>query len=122
MGSLPLIDKKERNFYDTGGVEMLTVIKGKNSSKKKNSEKATSKVSNFKEGQEGHYSMDEIWKDIDLLDEDTIKPVFDPYSEIAPSLTWDNSLITSWTMGSQEVFSIDSFPLTSQQFSSGLTD
>nr|GEX89792.1 transcription factor MYB59-like [Tanacetum cinerariifolium] len=123
MGSMPLVEKKERNFYDTGGVEMLTVMKGKNSSNKKNSEKATSKVSNFKEEQEGHYSMDEIWNDIELLDEDTIKPVFDPYSEIAPSLTWDNSLITSWTMGSQEEFSIDSFTLTTdQQFSSGLID
>ncbi|KAJ9548199.1 hypothetical protein OSB04_020742 [Centaurea solstitialis] len=124
VDSMPMIETKERSFYDTGGVEMLTIMKGKNNNNNSNFKKTTTttRVSESTEGQEGYYSMDEIWKDIDLLDDDSIKPVFDPYSELtASSLTWDY-YSTSWAMDGQEEFGKSTFSLTSKDFSSRLID
>ncbi|KVI11979.1 hypothetical protein Ccrd_009594 [Cynara cardunculus var. scolymus] len=118
---MPMIETKERSFYDTGGVEMFTIMKGKNNSNNNSFKTPTTRFSESTDGQEGHYSMDEIWKDIDLLD-DSIKPVFDPYSELTASLTWDSCLSTSWTMDGQEEFGKSMFSLTSKEFSSRLTD
>lgn len=123
VDSMPLIETKERSFYDTGGVDMFTIMKGKNNNNNNNFKTATTMVSESTEGQEEYYSMDEIWKDIDLLDYDSIKPpVFYPYSELIASLTWDYCLSTSWTMDGQEEFGKNTFSLTSKEFSSRLTD
>ncbi|KAK9055393.1 hypothetical protein SSX86_026476 [Deinandra increscens subsp. villosa] len=121
--SMPMIETKERSFYDTGGVEKITIMKGKNNSSFKSG--ATRVISDAsEEGQDGNYWMDDIWKDLDSLEDDhRIKPFFDPYSEIAPSLTWDSCLSTSWTMDGQEEFADqNTFHLTSQQFSSEVND
>ncbi|XP_076932605.1 transcription factor MYB59-like [Bidens hawaiensis] len=123
VASIPLIETKERSFYDTGGVQKITVMKGKNNN---NFKSGATSVSDSSKGQEGCNNwMDEIWKDLELLEDDSIKikPFFDPYSEIAPSLTtWDSCLSTSWTMDGQEEFAKNTFDLTSQQFSSELID
>lgn len=123
IDSMPMIETKERSFYDTGGVEMFNAMKGKNKSNNNNNKfKSVATRGDSTEVKEGCQSMDEIWKDIDLLGDDSIKPVFDPYSEIAPSLTWDYFSSTSWMFNGQEEFGKDMISLTSQQFSSGLTD
>lgn len=121
VDSMPMIETKERSFYDTGGVEMFTITKGKNNNNNNSFKTATSRVSESTDGQEGYYSMDDIWKDIDLLD-DSIKPVFDPYSELTASLTWDSCLSTSWAMDGQEEFGKSVLSLTNKEFSSRLTD
>nr|XP_043620529.1 transcription factor MYB48-like [Erigeron canadensis] len=125
IDSMPMIETKERSFYDTGGVKMAPVMKGKSNYKNDNRKTDTnSRASNCSSDiQEGCYSMDEIWKDIGSLedDDDSIKPVFDPYTEIAPSLTtWDNYVSSSWMMSGQDELSMTTFPITSQQFSSRL--
>ncbi|CAH1432413.1 unnamed protein product [Lactuca virosa] len=128
IDSMPMIETKERSFYDTGGVEMFSVMKGKNKNNNNSFKKAATRVSDSSDGHEGYCSMDDIWKDIDLdllEDDHSIKPVFDPYSEIAvPSLTWEYNYCssTSWTFNGQEEFGKDMISLTSQQFSAGLTD
>ncbi|KAI3801452.1 hypothetical protein L1987_29557 [Smallanthus sonchifolius] len=106
--SMPMIETKERSFYDTGGVERSFY-----------DHSGATRVS---ESSEEHEGMNEIWKDLDLLEVDSMKPFFDPYSEIAPSLSWDSCLSTSWTMDGQEEFTKNTFHLTSQQFSSGFID
>ncbi|KAI3772399.1 hypothetical protein L6452_03584 [Arctium lappa] len=122
VDSMPMIETKERSFYDTGGVEMFTIMKGKNNNNNNNFKTSTNSVSESTEGQEGYYSMDEIWKDIDLLDDNSIKPVFDPYSGLTASLTWDYCLSTSWATDGHEEFGKNTFSLTSKEFSSRLTD
>ncbi|KAD3068261.1 hypothetical protein E3N88_36141 [Mikania micrantha] len=114
LTSMPMIETKERSFYDTGGVEKRTIMKGKTNNNLKNG--ITTRVSNSSDGEEGCYScLDEIWKDLDSLEsENYIKPFFDPYSEIAPSLTWDSCLSTSWTMDGQEDFTENTFHLSSK--------
>ncbi|KAI3782367.1 hypothetical protein L2E82_12412 [Cichorium intybus] len=120
IDSMPKIETKERSFYDTGGVDMFSVIKAKNNNNNKDFKNSSARVSDTSEGLDG---MDDIWKDIDnLLEDDSIKPVFDPYSEIAPSLAWDYCSSTSWMLNGQEEFGKDMLSLTSQQFSSRLTD
>ncbi|MFS7934662.1 putative transcription factor MYB-HB-like family [Helianthus anomalus] len=117
VASMPMIETKERSFYDTGGVDQkITNMKGKNNN---NFKSGTTRVS---DSSDGYYWMDDIWNDLGLLEDDNIKPFFDPYSEIAPSLTWDNCLSTSWTMDDQEEFAENNFHLTSQHFSSELVD
>lgn len=108
VDSMPMTETKERSFYDTGGIEMVPIARAKNNNT----------VMKYTEEQEGIYSMDEIWKDIDLLENDGMKPVFDPYSVVMPSPIWDHSLINNfWTMdGGQEEFSTYlAFPATSEQ-------
>ncbi|KAF5804468.1 putative transcription factor MYB-HB-like family [Helianthus annuus] len=117
VASMPVIETKERSFYDTGGVDQkLTNMKGKNNNHFKS---GTTRVS---DSSDGYYWMDDIWNDLGLLEDDNMKPFFDPYSEIAPSLTWDSCLSTSWTMDGQEEFAENNFHLTSQHFSSELVD
>lgn len=117
--SMPMIEIKERSFYDTGGIEKISVMKGKSNTNMKN---GTIRVSDSREEQKGYYGMDEIWKDLDLLEDNSVKPFFDPYSEIAPSLTWGSCLGTLWTLDAHDVFAENTFPLTSQHFSSELVD
>ncbi|KAI3667638.1 hypothetical protein L6452_42707 [Arctium lappa] len=112
VDSMPMTETKERSFYDTGGIEMVPIARAKNNNT------VTKYTKEDSEEQEGIYSMDEIWKDIDLLENDGMKPVFDPYSEVMSSQIWDYSLINNfWTMdGGQEEFSTDmAFPATSEQ-------
>ncbi|XP_076958680.1 transcription factor MYB59-like [Bidens hawaiensis] len=117
VGSMPMTETKERSFYDTGGVEMFNVTNRKNNNKTS----ATTRISHSSEEQEGYYSTDDIWKDIDLSDENSIKPFLDPYSE-RPPLTWDICMSTSWMTDGQEEFTKNTFHLATQQFSSGVAD
>lgn len=92
---------KERSFYDTGGLE--TITKNKSNSSSTMISNSTS-VNDTSEGQEGYSSMDEIWKDIDLLEDEGIGSVSDIYSEIAPnSPIWDYSLNALWIDGQEEI-------------------
>lgn len=74
--SPPISRVEEVRFHDTGG---------------KKGEK-------LEENDKGYYSMDQIWKDIDLFDDDTIKPVFDGYMEEVASPTWDCYSDSLWRM------------------------
>lgn len=109
VDSMPMTETKERSFYDTGGLEMVTAKGLSNDYKMKYT--ATS-VNSTSEGQDGYNSMDEIWKDMDLLeDDDGISGVFGRYSEIAPSPIWDFSYNALWmTDGQEEIGSNMFFP------------
>ncbi|KAI3819748.1 hypothetical protein L1987_13596 [Smallanthus sonchifolius] len=90
VDSMPMTETKERSYYDTGGLEMMM---------KSN---ATS-INSSSEGQDGYNSMDEVWKDITLLDDgddDGITSVFGTHSEMAPSSIWD--YYTLWMIDGQE--------------------
>lgn len=110
VNSMPMEETKERSFYDTGGIEMVScaISKSNNTTIKHN------KVND--EEQERIYSMDEIWKDIELLENEGIKPVFDPYSNGVTPQIWDYSLNSFWMMdGGQQEFSTNMFfPATSE--------
>ncbi|KAI3489959.1 hypothetical protein L1887_45874 [Cichorium endivia] len=110
VDSMPMTETKERSFYDSGGIEMVPVPRGKNNTTLMKHTKDTS------EEQERIYSIDEIWKDIDLLENDGFIPVFDPYSDVSPSQIWDYSLNNFWMMGGdQQEFGTDMFfPATSE--------
>nr|XP_043635873.1 transcription factor MYB59-like isoform X2 [Erigeron canadensis] len=96
--SMPMMETNERSFYDTGGLEMVARTNGKNNTSPMKST-ATS-INDTSEGiQDGYNSMDEIWKDIDLLEDDGIGHVFGTCYEISPSPIWDYSL---WMIDSQE--------------------
>ncbi|KAK4709608.1 hypothetical protein R3W88_030533 [Solanum pinnatisectum] len=76
-------EENERNFYDTGGLKLLQVEGEKKSSDQEQDGKSM-KV----------YSMDEIWKDIELLeekDEKMNKPIMGSISPL-----WDYSLDSLW--------------------------
>ncbi|XP_055835914.1 transcription factor MYB48 isoform X2 [Solanum dulcamara] len=75
--------ENERNFYDTGGLELLQVEEEKKSNDQEQDGKSM-KV----------YSMDEVWKDIELLEEneETVnKPIMGSISPL-----WDYSLDSLW--------------------------
>ncbi|KAB1226039.1 Transcription factor MYB48 [Morella rubra] len=86
----------EESFYDTGGPDIIA------SAQKHVEEKNT--------GAENGYSMDDIWKDIALLEENSIKPVYDTYSEegngfSCPPLAsppWEFCLDSLWNMDKEE--------------------
>ncbi|XP_076913249.1 transcription factor MYB59-like [Bidens hawaiensis] len=101
VDSMPMSETKERSFYDTGGLEMVTMTNCK--SNNYNMKSTATSVNNAIEGQEGYDSMDEIWKDIALLDDDYDKrSAFGAYSEIVPFSIWDYSLNTLWMIDGQE--------------------
>lgn len=78
---------------------MVPASRGKNTNTSMKHNKDTS------EEQEKIYSMDEIWKDIDLLENDDLKPSFDHYSDVTPSRIWDYSVNSFWMMdGGQQEF------------------
>ncbi|KAL8232502.1 hypothetical protein R6Q57_002280 [Mikania cordata] len=86
----------------TETIETVSFINDKNNNNnKKNS--ATSLYSAI-EGQDAYDSMDDIWKDIALLDDDDdgVTSVFGTYSEITPSSIWDYPLNTSWTIDGED--------------------
>ncbi|KAI3811613.1 hypothetical protein L1987_21339 [Smallanthus sonchifolius] len=103
-------ETKERSFYDTGGIEMVPVCGGKNNNIAMKHNIVTS------EEQEGIYSMDDIWKDLDILENDGVKHVFDTSSVVTPQI-WDYSLNNFWMMdGGQHEFSTSMcFPATCEQ-------
>lgn len=72
-------EEHERNFYDTGGLELLQV-----EGEKKSSDQESMKV----------YSMDEIWKDIELLEENEDKMNKPIMGSISP--LWDYSIDSLW--------------------------
>ncbi|XP_071741784.1 transcription factor MYB48-like isoform X2 [Rutidosis leptorrhynchoides] len=87
--SVPLTETKDRSFYDTGGLE--TIKKSKHNTSMTISS-ATS-VNDTSDVQDGYSSMDDIWKDIDFLED----------MEIAHSSPiWDYTLNTSWIVEGQE--------------------
>ncbi|XP_027087724.2 transcription factor MYB48-like [Coffea arabica] len=108
MESGPITETKERSFYDTGGLEMLTA-KGNKTGQAE--EERLQKV----------YSMDEIWKDIEFSDSDAIQPVYDGYgeggcnfsSQTMASPVWDYCPVSLWMMDEDES---KMFPPISDQF------
>ncbi|KAI7754649.1 hypothetical protein M8C21_030928 [Ambrosia artemisiifolia] len=114
VDSMPMTETKERSFYDTGGIEMVTITKGKSNNKE--TKCTATSVNSTCEGQEGYNSMDEIWQDMDLLEDDGIKHVFGTYSEIAPPPIWDYSLHTLWMFDGEEEIGSNMF-LSRQQAS-----
>lgn len=86
---------EERYFYDTGGLDK-SAAKGK-------------KIEVQQESENG-YSIDEIWNDIVLSDDDTLKPVCKDYSEevydfSCPNIAspiWDYSPDSLWLMDQEE--------------------
>ncbi|KAI3732836.1 hypothetical protein L1987_64045 [Smallanthus sonchifolius] len=81
VDSMPMTETKERSFYDTGGLEMMMMS-------------TPTSVNSTSEGQDVCNSIDELWKDITLLDgdDDGITSVFGTHSEIAPCSIWDYTL------------------------------
>lgn len=78
-------DAGKASFYDTGGLDHVTTPEGKK----------------IEVEEEKGYSMDDIWKDIDLSEENTIKPVSNGYSNfsypsIVASPSWEYSLDSVW--------------------------
>ncbi|KAG7534866.1 Myb-like domain [Arabidopsis thaliana x Arabidopsis arenosa] len=80
------------------------------------------------ECEDGYYSMDDIWREIDQSGANVIKPVKDIYySEQScylnfpplASPTWESSLESIWNMDADESkmssFDIDQFPLSFEQ-------
>ena len=65
----------------------------------KNNVKTSTTVNSSQE----EISMDEIWKEITLLEEDgdVIKPVYDPYNDLSPPI-WEYSPDTLWMMMSND--------------------
>ncbi|TMW97254.1 hypothetical protein EJD97_005886 [Solanum chilense] len=76
-------EENERNFYDTGGLKLLQAEGEKKSSDQEQDGKSM-KV----------YSMDEIWKDIELLEENEEKMNKPIMGSISP--LWDYSLDSLW--------------------------
>nr|AMQ09367.1 MYB transcription factor 59 [Chrysanthemum x morifolium] len=107
IDSMPMTETEETSFYDTGGLEMITIKKNKKNNVIMKST-ATS-ISDSSELQDGYNSMDEIWKDIDLLEDDGIRHFLGTYSEISPSSAWDYSLNTSWMIDGQDELGSDMY-------------
>ncbi|XP_071687543.1 transcription factor MYB48-like [Rutidosis leptorrhynchoides] len=92
VDSMPMDETKERSFYDTGGIEMVLC----GISRSNNNRNTMMKHDKFNnEELEGIYSMDEIWKEIDMLENEGLKPVFDSYSNGVTTQIWDYSFSTS---------------------------
>ncbi|KAL3518256.1 hypothetical protein ACH5RR_020845 [Cinchona calisaya] len=107
--SVPISETKERSFYDTGGLGMLTAARGNKTSQEE--EAMSQKV----------YSMDEIWKDIEFSEDDVIQPIYDGYgeggcnfsSQTMASPVWDDHPVSLWMMDDEET---KMFPPISNQF------
>lgn len=83
VDSVLITETKDRSFYDTGGFEFDQI----EAEKKKN-------MSNEEETEElergpKFYSMDEIWKDIEMSEDDAIKPVNYDYQKMDSPQMWD---------------------------------
>ena len=80
VDSLPFSGTGKVSFYDTGGSD-IAALAGKNSPE-------------FED--EKGYSMDDIWKDIDLSEENTIKPLSGNYSEEGCNFSCPSMASPSW--------------------------
>ncbi|KAL2239524.1 transcription factor MYB48 isoform X2 [Sesamum indicum] len=96
VGFEPMIETEGRSFYDTGGVDIAT---GQNNSGVEI------------EGSAEVYSMDEIWKDIELSEESSNLRSQGVMSSSTPPI-WDFWAADSlWSMDGQDAASkMDSFP------------
>ncbi|XP_040992385.1 transcription factor MYB48-like isoform X1 [Juglans microcarpa x Juglans regia] len=94
VDSLPFPQTGAESFYDTGGLPVIAPAE------KQNEEKA---------GENG-YSMDDIWKDIALSEENNIKPANDSYGEEVRSFSppppasppWEFWLDSLWRFDEEE--------------------
>lgn len=97
VGSHPSKDSGEESFYDTGGPNMI--------------DSTDIKIGEVQEGEQG-YSMDDIWKDIALSEDDVQNPVHSSARHIDEecnffcprplSPSWDYSSDLLWVMDEEE--------------------
>lgn len=90
---------KDRSFYDTGGIDM--VVPGFGEKKTRLEIEETNKV----------YSLDEIWKDIDMSQENcnlTTQTMVSPLWDFCPPSTIDESMM--WSMDQDQSNFTSSFP------------
>ncbi|XP_038705853.1 transcription factor MYB48 isoform X1 [Tripterygium wilfordii] len=92
MNSFPVQDSGEASFYDTGGLDKLD-LGGKN-------------IEVVKEGEKG-YSMDDIWKDIDLSEKSNITPIYGSYSEESCNFSYPSVASPSWEYCSDTLWRLD---------------
>ncbi|KAK6926920.1 SANT/Myb domain, partial [Dillenia turbinata] len=85
VDSQPVGDTGKDVFHDTGGPNS-TALKGQK---------------RIEEEEEKGCSMDQIWKDIPLLDEDIIQPINDVYPSIVSPM-WEYSSDSLWCMNEEE--------------------
>ncbi|XP_061367385.1 transcription factor MYB48-like isoform X1 [Gastrolobium bilobum] len=96
----------EESFYDTGGPNLIGSTQVK--------------VGEDQQGEQG-FSMDDIWKDIDLSDDNILQPVYDGNSEegcnfscpTMPSPSWKYSSDPLWVMDEESLL----FPTSDPYFS-----
>ncbi|XP_039037613.1 transcription factor MYB59-like [Hibiscus syriacus] len=92
MSLSPLSSTREVSFYDTGGPNMA----------------ASEGEKSMELEDEKGYSMDDIWKDIDMSEENMIKPLTANYTDLegcnifCPSLENDYSWDSLWKMDEDE--------------------
>ncbi|XVE59206.1 hypothetical protein DITRI_Ditri05aG0027100 [Diplodiscus trichospermus] len=91
VDSLPFPGTGKVNFYDTGGPDMAAL---------------TAKNSPELQDEKG-YSMDDIWKDIDLSEENTIKPLSDNYNEEGCNFSCPSMASPSWDYCWDSLWKID---------------
>ncbi|KAK1394602.1 Transcription factor like [Heracleum sosnowskyi] len=88
--SKPIVNTTERNFYDTGGLDIYAVNENK-----------SAEIHDCN-GEEG-YSMDEIWNDIDCSPEENVKPLYGGNNEeILASPIWDYSPDSLWMIDEED--------------------
>ncbi|KAF5751485.1 Myb domain protein 59 isoform 2 [Tripterygium wilfordii] len=92
VNSFPVQDSGGVSFYDTGGPDKLDLA-GKNQEV-------------VKEGEKG-YSMDDIWKDIDLSGESNITPINGFYDEGSCNFLYPSVASTSWEYCSDTLWKLD---------------
>ncbi|KAM7257680.1 hypothetical protein ACFE04_013421 [Oxalis oulophora] len=80
VDSLPCSDKEKVSFYDTGGLQMKAL--------------AGNKTEDICTG----YSMDDIWKDIAMSEENSIQPACNFSGPFMASPTWEYSFESMWKM------------------------
>ncbi|XP_071724177.1 transcription factor MYB59-like [Rutidosis leptorrhynchoides] len=84
--SFPCQNTGNSSFYDTGGSQMI--------------EPARQKFDAVEEIDTGYYSMDDIWKDIAMSEQNTIQPVCNGTFMASP--TWEYSLDSLWNTEEDE--------------------
>lgn len=94
VDSLPSSAPGKASFYDTGGHDVIAALAG---------EKISEQVEEYETG----YSMDDIWKDIELSEENTIKPVCDGYSEEGCNFACPSMASPSWDYCWDSIWKID---------------
>ncbi|KAI4334492.1 hypothetical protein L6164_019176 [Bauhinia variegata] len=96
VDSYPSKKTGEESFYDTGGASKTAPV--------------GVKLGEEQQSEQG-YSMDDIWKDIEISEENILLPVYDRRSEECcniscppmPSPSWEYSSDTLWVMDEEEM-------------------